>query len=223
MKTVNIFIASSIVEFHKERERFVMVMGRLHDYLYENDICNLVIKRCEDYEVNVLQTGLSTQDKLNEQIKESDITLFFFGKKIGSVSKMELSLAIDNYNETGKSKPFVFFMKNNFSTDTVIYKQELVDNSIKYIDIESFDEIIVRTIFYINHVYKFNLDFKVFKDKLWVEDEFIMDDISKIKNIDIIHDNEYINKIVEIKEQDKIKLYGLMNDIYLDDGGSNND
>ena len=43
MKTVNIFIASSIVEFHKERERFVMVMGRLHDYLYENDICKVKI------------------------------------------------------------------------------------------------------------------------------------------------------------------------------------
>lgn len=223
MKTLNIFIASSIVEFHHERERFIMVMGRLHDYLYENNICNLVIKRCEDFEISILKEGHSTQDLLNDQIKESDITLFFFGKKIGGVSKMELDLAFSNYLENGYSKPFVFFMKNSFSTDTIIYKNELSNNGIKYIDVDDFDEIIVRTIFYINHVYNFNLDFKVFKDKLWVQDEFIMDEISKIKNLDIIYDNEYINKVVEIKEEDKIKLYSLMNNVYKNEGGSNND
>ena len=114
-------------------------------------------------------------------------------------------------------------MKNSFSTDTIIYKNELSNNGIKYIDVDDFDEIIVRTIFYINHVYNFNLDFKVFKDKLWVQDEFIMDEISKIKNLDIIYDNEYINKVVEIKEEDKIKLYSLMNNVYKNEGGSNND
>lgn len=213
MKKLDIFIASSIVEFSSERERFVIVMGRLHDYLYEHNLCNLVISRCEDFEYSILKTGTGTQDKLNDQIKNSDLTLFFFGEKIGSVSKEELDIAYNNYLITTKSKPFVFFMKNSSSHDAINYKYELLNRNIPFMEVDNFDEIIVKTIFYINHTNNFNLDFRIYKDKLWIDDEYIIDNISSSIKIDIIYNKEHENKVINLSDSDKLRLYSAMDNI----------
>lgn len=196
MFKINIFIASSIVEFKNEREQFILTMGRLHDYLYENRICNLVIHRCEDFEINILKQNEGTQDRLNEMIKSSDITLFFFGNKIGDVSKQELEIAFDNYKKTNKSLPFVFFIDKEYDNDLPLkYMSELKSKNIDYILIEEFKELIFSSILFINDFYKLNLPLFIFKNKLWIEEEFIMDDILSINKFKDINEDK-INKIL---------------------------
>lgn len=208
MFTLDIFIASSIVEFKNEREKFIMTMGRLHDYLLENRMCNLVIHRCEDFECNILKQNEGTQDRLNEMIRKSDITLFFFGNKIGEVSKEELEIAYNNYNKTKKSMPFVFFINKEYDSNAPYeYMNELKNKNIDYMIIDQFDDIIFSTILFINDLYKLKLPLFIFKNKLWVEDEFIMADILNIKKLNELDELKIEKVLFEDLEFDIVELF----------------
>ena len=91
MKTIKIFLGSSITELHDER----VILG---DYLmnsvhpiFKNDGIEVEVLKCED--IRSGNTGTPPQNKIDKLIRESDVSVFMFKTKAGDMTVHEFDVA----------------------------------------------------------------------------------------------------------------------------------
>ena len=91
MKTIKIFLGSSITELHDER----VILG---DYLmnsvrpiFKNDGIEVEVLKCED--IRSGNTGTPPQNKIDKLIRECDVSVFMFKTKAGDMTIHEFDVA----------------------------------------------------------------------------------------------------------------------------------
>ena len=72
MNFIKLFLASSIVEFAEERLKLYLALFKFNDFLLENTDYEIDIDRCEELDINILKSGIRTQDIISEIHKDRE-------------------------------------------------------------------------------------------------------------------------------------------------------
>ena len=80
MRTIKIFLASSVVEFKEERQELAAFANSINKKIVKRDIF-LEMIMCED--LSNAMAKERKQDEYNEYIRDSDYVLMLFGKTVG--------------------------------------------------------------------------------------------------------------------------------------------
>lgn len=137
MKEVNIFVASSIVEFEQERKDLSVFLEMLNDIYKQSDI-HLKWNRPEIMSHSLVCGG--SQTAYNQKITESEFFFLLIGKSLGIHTVKEFDLALETFERTGHPKIFpYFYMKPNVfpSDEVVIFRNRLREELGDYPDIIS--------------------------------------------------------------------------------------
>lgn len=105
MRTISIFLASSITELADDRDRFGEFIRKLND-IYEKRNTQIKLVRCEDLEINY--PGRPTQEVLNEKLQECQMFVALFYKKAGAKTLEEFEIALKHFRKEGLPKIAVF-------------------------------------------------------------------------------------------------------------------
>lgn len=125
MKCIHMFIASSIVEFEKERNELGNYIRSLNDLYVDRDIY-FKLTMCEDLSTSVELEG--KQNFYNSKIRESDYFYIIFGKNAGEYTLQEFDVAMEQFRATGKPKIYTYFKQlpdGNVSDNVVSFMERL--------------------------------------------------------------------------------------------------
>jgi hypothetical protein len=100
MQVTKVFVASSIVEFSRERTHIGAFVHRLNQVTFPSHRIRLYL--CEDESKQVSSTR--SQDALNEHIHESSVFLMLVGQQVGPYTLEELSHALASRQGAGKAQ-----------------------------------------------------------------------------------------------------------------------
>lgn len=106
MQTIKIFLASSVVEFRRERQELAAFVSSINNKSVKRDIF-LEMRMCEDLS-NAMALERK-QNEYNEYIKDSDYLLMLFGKTVGQYTIEEFDVAWEHFQKHGKPKIFTYF------------------------------------------------------------------------------------------------------------------
>ena len=106
-KTINIFLASSIVEFKNERRNFSSHVTEDIEHLLKNDDINIHFVKCESNHAG--NDGSRDQDYYNQLLKDCEYSVFLFKTHLGSRTEEEYNIA-RNLQKSKKHIIFVYFM-----------------------------------------------------------------------------------------------------------------
>ena len=109
MKTVKIFIASSIVEFEAERDKLAARIRGLNDKYRDNNIY-FQLDLCEDY--SHAETPRRKQEEFNKLIRQCDFFFALIGADAGKATLEEIEVAREQFRKSGSAlspKIVVFF------------------------------------------------------------------------------------------------------------------
>ena len=107
MKTIRIFLASSITQFEKERYElvsFIEHMGRIFRKAYDVDVEPFI---CEDFDHYVTPDG-RMQEKFNKILRESDMVFFLFYTRAGAYTQEEFEVALAQMRASEEKKPKIY-------------------------------------------------------------------------------------------------------------------
>lgn len=108
MKTVPLFLASSITDLHRERMEVGNFIRVLNDRLMDSGAdVYLKLGMCE-YISDVVAAGRK-QDVYNSGIRGSDLCVFLFWHRAGEYTLEELNVARSAQRETGEPEIMIFF------------------------------------------------------------------------------------------------------------------
>ena len=105
MKTIRIFLASSITQFEKERYElvtFIDQLGRKFREAYSVDIEPFI---CENYDHAV---DGRMQETFNAILRESDMVFFLFYTRIGEFTEEEFQVAREQMRLSDEKKPKIY-------------------------------------------------------------------------------------------------------------------
>ena len=125
MKRIHMFIASSIVEFEKERNELGNYIRSLNDLYVERDIY-FKLTMCEELSSAVELDG--KQSFYNSKIKESDYFYVIFGKNVGEYTLEEFDVAMEQFRATGRPKIYTYFKQlpdENVSDNVIAFMKRL--------------------------------------------------------------------------------------------------
>ena len=108
MQVTKVFVASSIVEFSRERTHIGAFVHRLNQVTFPRRRIRLYL--CEDESKQVSSTR--SQDALNEHIHESSVFLMLVGQQVGPYTLEELSHALASRQGAGKAQPRIVIAVN---------------------------------------------------------------------------------------------------------------
>lgn len=106
MQTIKIFLASSVVEFKRERQELAAFVSFINNKSVKRDIF-LEIRMCE--ELSNAMALERKQDEYNEYIRESDFVLILIGKTVGQYTIEEFDVAWEHFQKHGKPDIFTYF------------------------------------------------------------------------------------------------------------------
>lgn len=106
MRTIKIFLASSVVEFKEERQELAAFANSINKKIVKRDIF-LEMIMCED--LSNAMAKERKQDEYNEYIRDSDYVLMLFGKTVGKYTIEEFNVAWECYRKRGKPQIFTYF------------------------------------------------------------------------------------------------------------------
>ena len=142
MKTMSVFVASSINEFAMERELLKRLIGRLNNHLInENLYIKLIL--CE-YISKAMAKGRK-QEEYNDKIRTSDLFFILVGRRLGEYTHEEFEVAKTAYDFNKSPTIAGFFLWNlNDSVDPSVDKiqQELDDPSFNKCMCENTDDLV---------------------------------------------------------------------------------
>ncbi len=107
MKKINIFLASSIVEFSSERmavENFIRNVSDKFEERYNVKIQPLLCENFDD-----AYTKVRKQEEYNETIRGSDFCFFIFFTKVGKYTREEFDVAREQFEKTGSPRIHTYF------------------------------------------------------------------------------------------------------------------
>ena len=90
-KTIKIFLASSITELHDERVMLGDYIMNSVRPIFKNDEVETELIKCED--IHSGNSGPESQKEIDSRIRECDISLFLFKKKVGGYTIHEYEVA----------------------------------------------------------------------------------------------------------------------------------
>ena len=114
MKTIKIFLASSIEDLRLDRIVLGDFIRQMNDTYLSKGLHFILIK-CEDYDSSVSLEGKQAQ--YDEEIRSSDMAFFLFYSKVGEYTKHEFEIAFENYKTKDKPKIFTYFKYVNSVDD----------------------------------------------------------------------------------------------------------
>ena len=106
MKKIKIFLASSIVEFARERDELELFIRNVSDRFEENYDTKIIPLRCENVDNNV--SALGKQEEFNQLIRESEMCFFIFFTRVGDVTRQEFDVAFQQLTSTPERKPQIY-------------------------------------------------------------------------------------------------------------------
>lgn len=101
-KRITVFLASSITELKEEREKIKSLITDINGKLYHRDITFIVIASEQS---NFQFTGLRSQDKLNDELRQCDYCIFLVANSFNPGTKEEFDVASDSFLKY--KKPFI--------------------------------------------------------------------------------------------------------------------
>ena len=107
MKTIKIFLASSIVEFEREREQIENFIRNVSDDFEERHNIKLKPVLCENFDP-AMANGRK-QEEYNEEIRNSEMIFFIFFTKIGEFTREEFDVAYFHFKKFDKPKIYTYF------------------------------------------------------------------------------------------------------------------
>lgn len=91
MKTIKIFLGSSITELHDERLHLADYIMNSVRPIFKNDGIEVEVLKCED--IRSGNTGVPQQNKIDKLIRECDVSVFMFKTKAGDMTVHEFDVA----------------------------------------------------------------------------------------------------------------------------------
>ena len=132
MKSVYVFLASSINEFAAWRHAIGAMIQSMNSKLVDEDVyINLVI--CEFLSTAIAESR--KQDEYNDQIRESDLFIMLIGKTVGGYTLEEFNVAVEAKNGTGKPRILILF--NSDSDDEADETVDALKQTIATEELES--------------------------------------------------------------------------------------
>ena len=108
LKTIKIFLASSIVEFDRERDELQTYIARLNkEYMPRGIYFDLEV--CENV-TNALALSRK-QDEYNDIIRQSRYVYLLVGERIGQYTEEEFDVALDQFRKTGAPLIYTYFKR----------------------------------------------------------------------------------------------------------------
>ena len=107
MKKINIFIASSIVEFATERMELKNFIRDVSDNFEDRYNVKLQPILCES--LDDAYSTVRKQEEYNQKIRESEFCFFIFFTKAGKYTREEFEVARKQFEVTGKPKIYTYF------------------------------------------------------------------------------------------------------------------
>ncbi len=108
LKKINIFLASSITELESDRDKFEAFINRLNDFYVEIGV-RIYLYRCETGDIAISSEAGGKQAEYDRKIRESDLCIFLFFKKLGDYTRHEFEVALDSFRNSDKPKIVTFF------------------------------------------------------------------------------------------------------------------
>lgn len=108
MKYIKIFLASSIVEFERERNEFGTFIRRLNNIYTKRDIYFELIV-CEDMSKEI--RNKRKQEEYNDQIRESQYFYIIIGQNLGNRSLEEFDVALESFKTSGVPRIWTYFFE----------------------------------------------------------------------------------------------------------------
>ena len=105
MKTIKIFLGSSITELHYERLHLGDYLMNSVRPIFQNDGVEINVLKCEDMRSD--NTGVSPQNKIDKHIKECDVSVFMFKTRAGKATVHEFDIARE-LQKTKQHEIYVF-------------------------------------------------------------------------------------------------------------------
>lgn len=137
MKIFNIFVASSIVTFSKERKRLAAYFCDLNNAMIETGIF-FDVKFCEELDNAVPEAR--KQDEYNSYIDSSDLVLFLVESDCGDYTFEEFCVALHSEHNP-KIVVFSQITENKLSSKVVFMKEKAADNVVQYISYDEYSQL----------------------------------------------------------------------------------
>lgn len=128
-KQINIFLASSLVEFKNERSELVLFINELSNLFEKN--YNIKIKPIYCESIDPCMEKGRKQDRYNEEIENSEMVFFLFFTRAGEYTIEEFKIAYNHFKNSENHKPKIYvYFKNlpdgvNEEESVKDFKQEL--------------------------------------------------------------------------------------------------
>lgn len=106
MKKIKIFLASSIVEFARERDELELFIRNVSDRFEENYDTKIIPLRCENVDTCMSLNG--KQEEFNELIRESEMCFFIFFTRVGEITRQEFDVAFKRFSDSPNHKPQIY-------------------------------------------------------------------------------------------------------------------
>lgn len=129
-KIINIFLASSITEFHVERMEIENFIRNVSDKFETHYDIKIQPWLCENFDDAVARTR--KQDEFNEKIRESELCFFLFFTDVGKYTEEEFNTARKSFLQSGKPKIYTYFKQANGETvkESIKDFMKMLDESI---------------------------------------------------------------------------------------------
>lgn len=132
MKTIKLFLASSIQEFKSERQELKAFIGRLNDiYVHRGIYFEFLLG--ENLSNAIQKYG--SQDMYNNKIRECNYFYMLVGKKLGEYTYQEFEVALSEFNKKNLPHIYVYFKHGESDikfSDSVLQFMETLDKKLKY-------------------------------------------------------------------------------------------
>ena len=132
MKKIKIFLASSLLEFEKERMLIENFIRNVSDGFEEKYGIKLQPLLCENFDDSL--TEERTQEIYNEIIRDADFCFFIFFTKVGRYTREEFNVAKEQFKLASKPKIYVYFktVEGESATDEVKRFMSELENDFGY-------------------------------------------------------------------------------------------
>ena len=207
-KTINIFLSSSVYDFKNEIKEIEYFVYTLNENFKKNYDCTLELLSYKDFDPAMSKVDM--QDKLNDLIRQSDICIFMFNKKVGIFTEEEFDVAYKTFKQN--QKPIIYPYFKVINTDEA--EQSFLDFKAKIsneyglypIDFEYIDTIKLRLLQTIAETkLKGIVDIKLEGDKILVDGKEIL----STENIAEFANNVLFKKLSANLEVVKSEFYKL--------------
>ena len=199
MKTIKIFLASSIEDLRIDRLEVGDFIGWLNNIYAERDIRFHLVK-CEQYDNSVAIGG--KQQEYDREIRESDLVFFLFFRKVGEYTKHELEVALEAFRSENRPRIVTYFKYVDDAEEMVQEVRDfmqLLDQELKhyYSRYNHIDTLKLGIIMQIKLLKLDNVQLKLKNGFVFLDGSPVV----KAENVPMLRDNKPLRELFEKQRQ----------------------